>query len=289
MRTTDAATPLWAIATALVLILALAWVFGSFARWVLRGRARLDNATCIVLAILGSAIGLYITGAIDHRLQVWSPLTVLIALLGSVLAVAVYGAIAARMQGTRRVPLADLIADGESARVEFKSTARINLHTGDKDSRMEQVVAKTVSAFLNADGGTLLIGVDDEGIPLGLDADYATLKTPDADRFELWLRDLLGTTLGQNAAAAVDVSVEELDTGTGVRAVCRVTCSPSPRPVYLRTGRNAPPEFWVRSGNSTRQLPVDTASEYVAHRWPLSMGAAVAAQAKAAVRFSAER
>ncbi|GAA1479739.1 hypothetical protein GCM10009624_01790 [Gordonia sinesedis] len=289
VRTTEVTTPLWATATALVAILVLAWVFGAFARWLLRGRARLDNATCIVLAILGSAIGLYIVGAVDRRLQVWSPLTVVVALIGSVLAVAAYGAVATRIQGGRRDPIGDLLRDGESARVEFKSTARINLRTGEKDSRMEQVIAKTVAAFLNADGGTLLIGVDDEGTPLGLDPDYATLKTPDADRFELWLRDLFGSTLGQNAAASVDVSVESIVTDDGPREVCRVISSPSPRPVYLRPGKNAAPEFWVRSGNSTRQLPVDTASEYIAHRWPLPFGAAIAAQAKSAVRFSAER
>lgn len=34
----------------------------------------------------------------------------------------------------------------------------------------------------------------------GLGSDYATLKTPDADRFELWIRDLWGQRLGTNAA-----------------------------------------------------------------------------------------
>ena len=54
---------------------------------------------------------------------------------------------------------------------------------------------------MNSGGGTLLIGVDDDGRLIGLGPDYATLKTPDADRFELWIRDLWGQRLGTNAAA----------------------------------------------------------------------------------------
>ena len=59
--------------------------------------------------------------------------------------------------------------------------------------------------------------------------------------------------------------------------------------MYLRPGKNSPPEFWVRTGNSSRQLSVDQAADYIMHRWPLGAGAAVAAQARAAVRFSVER
>lgn len=283
------AVPVWATATALVLVLVVAWVFGVVARWLLRRRARLDATTAMVLSILGTALGLYIAGLVDKHLRVWSVTTVVLGLISSVVAVAAYGALAARLQRQRNATLAQLLSDGESDRLEFKSTARVNLRTGEKDPRMEQVIVKTVSAFLNSDGGTLLIGVADDGTPLGLEPDFATLKVPDADRFELWLRDLLTTTLGQNTAAAVGITVEAVARTTESAAVpvCRLTCSPSPRPVYLRAGKNAPPEFWVRAGNSTRQLTVDAAADYVMHRWPLGAGRAVAAQIRAAVRFSA--
>ena len=105
----------------------------------------------------------------------------------------------------------------------------------------------------------LLIGVDDHGTPLGLDADLATLKTPDVDRFELWLRDLIMTTLGTAAAALVEVDFAETG-GEPTRTVCRVQMTASPSPVYLRPGKNSPPELWIRVGNSTRQLTVDDAA-----------------------------
>ncbi|MEE4024140.1 ATP-binding protein [Gordonia sp. PKS22-38] len=285
----DVAEPVWATAGALLFVLVLAMVFGTVARWVLRRRARLSFTASVVLSILGSAVGLLVAGVVNPDARVWSAVTVILCLLSSIGAVATYGAIATHFQRQHHVPIAELLAAGESDRVEFKSTARINMRTGDKDARMEHVIVKTVSGFLNGGGGTLLVGVDDDGNPLGLDRDYATLKVPDADRFELWLRDLFTTSLGQNAAAAIGVSIEDVTTDDGAQPVCRISCSPSTRPVYLRAGKNATPEFWVRTGNSTRQLTVDQAADYVMNRWPLGAGSAVAAQVRAAVRFSVER
>ena len=60
------------------------------------------------------------------------------------------------------VPSAELIASDETYEVEFKSTARWNLREERKDKRMEDAVVKTIAGFLNTDGGTLFIGVDDD-------------------------------------------------------------------------------------------------------------------------------
>jgi hypothetical protein len=302
--------PLYTIALVLPLVLLIAWAFATSARLVLRGRARLGAATAIVLAILATSLGLLVTGWLRPDAGAFSPLTIAICLGFSVAAIAAYGAVAAYVQRPVRSSVPELLARGESDRLEFKSTARVNLRTQAKDERMEQVIAKAVCGFLNSDGGTLLIGVDDAGVPLGLDPDFATLKSPDADRFELWLRDLLTTTMGVNAAnlvavdfatvpavdrgpreddgAALPVATPAGDPGDGV-LVCRLDCASSPRPVYLRPNRTAAPELWVRSGNSTRQLRVDDATDYVMHRWPLSLGSNLAAQVKSAVRFSGER
>lgn len=290
MEAFEVAHPVWATAAALLFVLFVAMVFGTVARWVLRRRARLSFTTSMVLSILGSAVGLFIAGAVDPDIRLWSALTVLLCLLSSIGAVATYGVIAARFQRSYHVDVTELIAAGESDRVEFKSTARVNMHTGEKDARMEHVIVKTVSGFLNAGGGTLLVGVDDDGKPLGLDRDYATMKVPDADRFELWLRDLFSASFGQNAAAAIGVAIEDVPADdAGQLPVCRISCSPSTRPVYLRPGKKADPEFWVRSGNSTRQLTVDEAADYIMGRWPLGAGSAIAAQVRAAVRFSIDR
>lgn len=281
--------PLWTVALSLPISLIVAWVFSTIARWILRGRAALGTATAIVISLLGTSLGLLIAGWIDPEAHLWGLLTIALALVFSIIGIAGYAAVAAHFQTQPHTPVAELLAAGESDRVEFKSTARVNLRTGEKDPRMEQVIAKTIAAFLNADGGTLVIGVDDAGTPLGLDADLAVMKAPDLDRYELWLRDLLTVDLGQNAAALVKVEFAQVAVDGGTLPVCQLRCHASPRPVYLRPTKGAVAEFWVRTGNSTRQLSVEDATEYVMHRWPLNLGSSLAAQFLAAVRFSDAR
>ncbi len=182
--------------------------------------------------------------------------------------------------------VAELIRLGESAAVEFKSTARRNLHTDERDPAIEAVVARTVCGFLNGRGGTLLIGVTDDGEVIGIGTDLPLMKFPDADGYELFLTDLLRTTLGLPALSCVRVRFEATASGTGgdgpgsadpmdsgdpADLVCRVDVDPSPVPVYLTppkgTGGSREPEFWVRAGNGTRALRMDELLDYHRSRW----------------------
>ncbi len=54
----------------------------------------------------------------------------------------------------------ELVANDEDSAVEFKSTARWDLRENTASRLMEDAVVKTVAGFLNSDGGTLLIGLD---------------------------------------------------------------------------------------------------------------------------------
>jgi hypothetical protein len=266
--------------------LLVAFALGYLARRLLRRRVRLSGSTATVVAVLGMSGGL-LFGALlfpDHRL--WSPGVLLVALLLTVLLLICLAAAAARLQRpVSRTPVEELVRGGESDRLEFKSSARWNLHTRARDDKIEQVVAKTVAGFLNTDGGTLLIGVDDAGTVVGLAADFQVVKSPDPDRYELWLRDFLAQALGQNAAALPLIDFTAVKVDETPTYVCRVACPASPRPVYVRSLKGpATSELWVRTGNSTRQLRVDDAVDYVMHRWPLGFGSNLAAQLRAAVR-----
>lgn len=264
-----------AFALAQPLLLLVAWLLGRGVHALLRSRARLSAPTLTVASMLGMSLGIGTVGWWRRDLELWSPLTVLAAALGCLAVLAVLSAVVLSAAPDARPPtIREQAGQGESDRLELKSSARVNMRTGQRDERMELVVCKTIAAFENSRGGTLLLGVDDDGTLLGLAADFATLKTPDCDRFELWLRDTLHTRLGANPAALPVVDFEPLDDGSHV---ARVRVPESPRPVYLRTGKgaSATPELWVRVGNSTRSLAVDDAAQYVAERWPVPVATAV--------------
>jgi hypothetical protein len=161
-----------------------------------------------------------------------------------------------------------LIAQGESAQLEFKSTARWDLREAKKNPVMEEVILKTVAAFLNSDGGTLLIGVADDGTLLGLQPDYQTLKKQDRDGFELWLMgDLLLKALGNDLAPYIAIQVSTLN----AKDICQVTLQPAPRPVYCDIkNKNGQPEecFYIRAGNQTKHITKPSEiMHYTQTRW----------------------
>jgi hypothetical protein len=146
--------------------------------------------------------------------------------------------------------LAGLIAAGENATVEFKSTARWSLADGRVHDAVEFAIARTVAGFLNTSGGTLVIGVADDGSLVGLQHDYATLKKKDRDGFELFLTDLLANGLGKNALSWIEVAFDALDG----KDVARVIVKRSPSIVFLNPKGQKVDDVYVRFGNSTRKL-----------------------------------
>jgi len=164
---------------------------------------------------------------------------------------------------TASAATADLIAGGESKRVEFKQTARVNLHTKQRDPVIEQMVVKSIAGFMNAEGGTLLIGVTDVGSVFGVDTDFKTLgRKRDQDGFALWLNGLFDKALGPTAAASVRLNFEPFPDGT----ICRIDVDPAKEPTFVRTGKGAA-ELYVRLNNATRLLNTAEALEYVRTRW----------------------
>ena len=121
-----------------------------------------------------------------------------------------------------------LLDDGESAVVEFKSTARCNLHTGASDPVIAWAVIKTIAAFMNTHGGTLLIGVDDHGRPAGIEPDYPLVKGRDRDGWELWLTAVVKTALGIVAATDLPVRFCTIDD----RTIARIDVRPGAEPVF---------------------------------------------------------
>ena len=173
-------------------------------------------------------------------------------------ALAAYRALAPR-QGDPKI--LSLIKQGESAELEFKSTVRWDLREGKKNTELEAVIRLTVAGFLNAHGGTLLIGVGDDGSIIGLQPDYGTFKKPNRDGFELFLTELLLGALGKDMATSIRATFHEVDG----KDVCRVTVSAGPRPVFLKEGNEE--TFYLRAGNSTRQLSTREAVQYCKTRW----------------------
>ena len=157
----------------------------------------------------------------------------------------------------------ELIKRGESKTLEFKSSLRWNLREDRKDDAVvTHAVLKTIAAFLNTEGGDLLIGVGDDGSVLGIEHD----RLDSEDKFMRHLVQCVQNGLGDRSGTCIDPKVQLVDGKT----VCLVSCQRSPEPVYLRwKDKEAAPEgdFYVRSGPRTDKLGAESAREYIKTRF----------------------
>jgi hypothetical protein len=161
----------------------------------------------------------------------------------------------------------DLINEGESDELEFKATMRWDLKEGVASKRLEDVIVKTVAAFANAQGGTLVIGVDDEGQVIGLGHDYQSLGDADRDKFELHLHQVLNQQLG---IAFVTSRVQLKFHEVAGADVCQLDIGAAKEPVIITIkDKNGQPteKFYLRSGNASHELPMSELSAYVKERF----------------------
>ena len=157
---------------------------------------------------------------------------------------------------------------GENLYCEFKSSLRWDYREEEPSKVLEQVIMKSISAFSNSDGGTLLIGVADDGEILGLDKDYDCLKEPGKDYYELHLRTLLSNMFG----VAYPVSHIKVDFPViDGKEICRINIRKGEEPLYLvsnEKGSGKTEKFFVRSGNSSRQISsLKEITEYIMNRF----------------------
>lgn len=158
----------------------------------------------------------------------------------------------------------ELIRRGESKTLEFKSTLRWSLKENRQDDKgVTHSVLKTIAAFLNTEGGDLLIGVADDGSIVGIEKD----QLESDDKFMRHLAQVVRNGLGDRAGTCIDPKTQIVQGKT----VCVVSCQRSPEPVYLKwKGLEAMPEgdFFVRSGPGSVKLIPHSAREYIRTRFP---------------------
>jgi predicted HTH transcriptional regulator len=133
----------------------------------------------------------------------------------------------------------------------------MNLHTGQVDEKIHLSALKTIGAFLNARGGTLLVGVADNGEVLGLDAD----GFPNEDRMGLHLVNLVKDRLGEVFLPYIHPHFEDQDE----QRVLVIRCEKGPRPAFVKDG--SVQRFFVRGGNATTELTGASVTDYVKQRF----------------------
>ncbi len=142
-----------------------------------------------------------------------------------------------------------LIKKGESDTVEFKETLSFNLkskqQTPATKKEMELSVLKTIVGFLNKRGGTLFIGVADDGTVSGIDNDLHNFHKNSADKLLLHFKNILKERIGDQYLSFWRYEVITLNGNN----IIRMDCIPTLDPCFYESGR-----FFVRTNPATVEL-----------------------------------
>ena len=161
------------------------------------------------------------------------------------------------LRSKEQISTKEIIEQGESDFVEFKSTLRWNLHSNRKDKMIENASLKTVAAFMNVKGGTLIIGVADDGKVLGLESD----KFVNHDKLLLHFTKIVQDRIGALYIKYLQFSIESI---TG-KDILRIDCTPSTVPAYLKDGTLE--HFYIRTGPSTTNLRLSKVYTFIKERF----------------------
>ena len=163
------------------------------------------------------------------------------------------------LKSTQQTSTTEIIEKGENEFIEFKSTLRWNLKTNKKDSRISHAILKTIAAFLNSDGGILLIGVSDNGSVLGLDSD----QFENQDKILLFLTNIIKSQLGALHMEKLHFHIEQINE----RNILRVDVQAGNEPCYLTAEKTD--HFYIRTGPATTDLRLSKVHEYIKNRYEL--------------------
>jgi predicted HTH transcriptional regulator len=131
-----------------------------------------------------------------------------------------------------------LVAGGEGPAVEFKREIPVL-----REARWR--VARTISAFANADGGTILFGIDDDGTPAPLSA--ADAAPTALDSVANWVRDIV--------APLPDFTVTMHAAPGGLGSIVALIIGPGVSPPYGVDPAN--PRYYIRRGATTFPASAD--------------------------------
>jgi predicted HTH transcriptional regulator len=169
-------------------------------------------------------------------------------------------ALIAEPEEVKHRPIAELVKLGESSVLEFKSTLQWDVTQSLANKALRRECLKTIAAFMNTDGGTLLIGVQDDGAIVGLSQDLNLLRGS-RDQFEQLLVNIVAEAIGAALGHYYRIRFEPVDD----KLVCVVEVDPvRDSGVFVKTEKGK--EFFVRQGNTTRSLDPSDTHDYLRTR-----------------------
>lgn len=163
----------------------------------------------------------------------------------------------------RTSKLLQKIKNGESNITEFKSYLLWNEHTKQINKEMRFKIALSIASFMNSEGGTIYIGIDDNNNIVGLEKDYSLLDMgkQNNDGFQLYFTSIIKQYIGLKYNDYFSLTFERIND----KEICVIDIRKSPEPIYVSDKKNT--HFAIRGKGSKEILDIKTAHDYIKLHW----------------------
>lgn len=146
-----------------------------------------------------------------------------------------------------------LLNEEESRNFERKSTLRFDLKQKKIQGYITELVLKTIVAFLNTDGGILVVGQSDDKQLVGIEAD----KFKNQDECSKFLKDKIKTRIG---IKFLETYIKYEFIKHNDKTLIVITCTKLPTSERAFLNEN---EFWIRTGPGNEKLSIKETVEYI--------------------------
>ena len=158
----------------------------------------------------------------------------------------------------------EIIQADENGEIEYKSTFQWDVREQKKNPDLQKATLKTLAAFLNSQGGTLVIGVTDDREIFGLERDLSFTKGT-TDQFERTVRQSFDKVIGVDFSGYVKF---RFAAAPEEKQVCIMDVEAAPEPAFLKLSNTE--EFYIRRGNASVPLSPKEQHDYVRKRFRLN-------------------
>lgn len=149
-------------------------------------------------------------------------------------------------------PISELLSLPESDRLERKSSFEWDVVRKCENKDLKFSSLKTIVAFLNCEGGTLIIGVEDNHNIFGLEQDLSLISNGNLDKLERKIIDGICNHIGKNFIPQVKIRFELVDD----KYIRVIDVKKSAKKAWLQKTKEKKMEFYVRMSNRSEPLDI---------------------------------
>jgi len=157
----------------------------------------------------------------------------------------------------------------EDKNVEVKSSMLWNKRNNkcSENDYLALEIVRSIAAFMNSDGGSVIVGINPEKEIIGIEADFQCLgKQKNWDGWQQRLQDKIKKFSSDYVLFLDSIKVTKCQSKSKI--VAQILVSQGRKPAFTKSIDNSQVDFYIRGINGIVPLYADGLADYLRSHWP---------------------